>query len=113
MNGIIFKDTLKYSLSIVTGYFLTVDSGGKMGSGFQFRNYIEIYTASKMYLIRKKLDDFYHELPDILDFVKVHRSYYVRINKVTQKNGLKEVIVFNTTIPVSKTYSENLQLLTF
>ncbi|WP_299685434.1 LytTR family DNA-binding domain-containing protein [uncultured Dokdonia sp.] len=113
MNGIIFKDTLKYSLSIVTGYFLTVDSGGKMGSGFQFRNYIEIYTASKMYLIRKKLDDFYHELPDILDFVKVHRSYYIRLDKVSQRNGLKEIIIFNTPIPVSKTCSDNLKFLSF
>ncbi|WP_299685970.1 two-component regulator propeller domain-containing protein [uncultured Dokdonia sp.] len=77
------------------------------------RNYVEIYTISKKYLVRKKIDDFYMDLPDSYEFIKVHRSYYVRINKVTQKNGLKEVIVFNTTIPVSKTYSENLQLLTF
>ncbi|WP_299766860.1 two-component regulator propeller domain-containing protein [uncultured Dokdonia sp.] len=75
------------------------------------RNYIEVYTKSKKYLIRKKIDDFYDELPDTIEYIKVHRSYYVRIDKVNQKNGQKEVTVFNTTIPVSKTYNENLKFL--
>jgi len=71
------------------------------------RNYTEIFTVSKKYLIRKKLNDFYEELPDKSEYVRLHRSYYVRIDKVKQK-GAREVVVMEETIPVSKTYFENL-----
>jgi len=71
------------------------------------RNYTEIFTTSKKYLIRKKLNDFYEELPDKPEYVRLHRSYYVRIDKVKQK-GTREVVVMGETIPVSKTYFENL-----
>ncbi len=73
------------------------------------RNYVEIYTEHKKYLIRKKIDDFYHDLPDLVEYTKVHRSYYVRLDKVLEIKGNKEISVFNTTIPVSKTYADNLK----
>ncbi|WP_299839709.1 two-component regulator propeller domain-containing protein [uncultured Tenacibaculum sp.] len=73
------------------------------------RNYVEIYTENKKYLIRKKLDDFYYDLPDLVEYTKVHRSYYVRLDKVVEIKGNKEVSVFDATIPVSKTYAENLK----
>ncbi len=73
------------------------------------RNYVEIYTENKKYLIRKKLDDFYKDLPDLIEFVKVHRSYYVRLDKVIEIKGDKEVFVFSKPIPVSKTYAQNLK----
>jgi len=75
------------------------------------RNYIEVYTSSKRYITRQKLGEFYAKLPDKINYLQLHRSYYVRIEKVLQKKGTKEVIVFNTAIPVSKTYVENLRII--
>jgi ligand-binding sensor domain-containing protein len=72
------------------------------------KNYLEIHTGEKVYVIREKLDDFYNSLPDPIEYVKVHRSYYVRIEKVTAIAGKKEVMVLSTPIPVSKTYAQNL-----
>ncbi|SNR15416.1 ligand-binding sensor domain-containing protein [Tenacibaculum jejuense] len=97
--------------------FVNIKSDGKIiklvsneiGYFKSSRNYVEIYTANKRYLIRKKLDDFYHDLPDLVEFTKVHRSYYVRLDKVAEIKGNKELSVFNTTIPVSKTYVDNLK----
>ena len=71
------------------------------------RNYTEIYTASKKYLIRKKLVDFYEDLPDAAEYIRLHRSYYVRIDQVQEK-GVREVVVLDTTISVSKTYQDHL-----
>ena len=97
--------------------FVNIKSDGKIiklvsneiGYFKSSRNYVEIHTAHKKYLIRKKLDDFYNDLPDLVEFTKVHRSYYVRLDKVAEIKGNKELSVFNTSIPVSKTYVDNLK----
>ncbi|WP_348741591.1 LytTR family transcriptional regulator DNA-binding domain-containing protein [Tenacibaculum sp. 190524A05c] len=73
------------------------------------RNYLEIYTENKKYVVRKKLDDFYNDLPDLIEYTKVHRSYYVRLDKISEIKGNKEVYIFNNAIPVSKTYADNLK----
>ncbi|WP_394749301.1 LytTR family transcriptional regulator DNA-binding domain-containing protein [Spongiimicrobium salis] len=75
------------------------------------RNYIEIYTATQKYLVRSKLSSFYDSLPDKSAYARLHQSYIVRIDQVTQKKGVREVSVWNTKIPVSKTYVENLEKL--
>ena len=73
------------------------------------RNYVEIFTEGKKYLIRKKIDEFFQELPDTIEFLKVHRSYYIRIDKVKEIKGNKEVVIFDVQIPISKTYLENIK----
>lgn len=73
------------------------------------RNYIEIHTSSEKYLVRGKLINLYNSLPDRSEYVRLHQSYFVRIDQVVQRKGTKEVLVFNETIPVSKTYVENLK----
>lgn len=75
-------------------------------------NYVEIYTRESRYVVRSKLSDFYASLPDAKAYMQLHRSYYVRSEHVSGK-GNKRVWVYNTEIPVSKTYLENLNRISF
>ncbi|MDY8136990.1 ligand-binding sensor domain-containing protein [Aquimarina sp. 2201CG5-10] len=75
-------------------------------------NYLEIYTTKKMYLIRGKISDFQEQLPDMLEYIRIHRSYLIRIEKVQQKNH-KTLQINGETIPVGKTYKQNLDKIIF
>ncbi len=70
-------------------------------------NYLEIYTQEKMYLVREKIGSFEKKMPDPLEYIRVHRSYVVRIDKIDQKNH-KYVMIDDQKIPVSNKYKENL-----
>ena len=70
-------------------------------------NYLEINTLLKTYLIREKISEFEKKLPDQLEFMRIHRSYLIRIDKVDVKNH-KFVQINNQKIPVSNTYKMNL-----
>lgn len=71
-------------------------------------NYFEIHTASDRHVCRGKISEFYDTLPDKVEFVRLHRSYYVRIEHISQI-GSKTIFVGKDEIPVSKTYRENLK----
>lgn len=66
-------------------------------------NYSEIQTETKKYLIRSKLSDFPELVPDKLEYLRVNRSYIVRIDKIEAKS-MKSMIVGDTEIPIGKTY---------
>ncbi|MFK7784792.1 MAG: two-component regulator propeller domain-containing protein [Crocinitomicaceae bacterium] len=70
-------------------------------------NYYEVKTIDDRHVCRGKISEFYDLLPDKGEFVRLHRSYYVRIEHVTRVSS-KSVFVGRDEIPVSKTYSENL-----
>ncbi|AUC14652.1 hypothetical protein BTO06_05635 [Tenacibaculum sp. SZ-18] len=114
---IIYKALLNRLRSKEQHLYVNIKSNGKIVKLFSnkigyfksSRNYIEIFTQDKKYLVRKKLDDFYKDLPDSIEFTKVHRSYYVRMDKISEIKGNKEVYIFNNAIPVSKTYADNLK----
>ncbi len=75
-------------------------------------NYIDIITLEKNYTIRCKIGDFIKLTPDSLEFLRVHRSYIIRIDKVTGKSK-KAVTIENTIIPVGETYLTQLNKIHF
>ncbi|MFK8038927.1 MAG: two-component regulator propeller domain-containing protein, partial [Crocinitomicaceae bacterium] len=66
-------------------------------------NYLRVFTENKSFLIRCKIGDFIALTPDPKEFLRIHRSYIIRIDKVDSK-GKQEVTVKGQKIPVSGTY---------
>lgn len=75
-------------------------------------NYIELVTEKKNYIIRTPIRSFIENTPDPLEYIRIHRSYVVRIDKVTAKNN-KEVVVNKEKLPVSSSYLNELDKLIF
>jgi len=75
-------------------------------------NYVEVITEQKNYTIRTKIGEFINLMPDPLEYLRIHRSYIVRIDKVAAKNN-KEVTVNGEKIPVSNSYVTELNNLIF
>lgn len=97
-----FKDAGK-EIRIKTDTILYVKSSG---------NYIEIVTESKNYTARTKIGEFIKLTPDPLEYLRIHRSHIIRIDKVAEKNS-KEVIINGEKLPVSSSYAAELNNLIF
>lgn len=70
------------------------------------KNYIEVVTLDKTYIIRSTLANLLNELPK-KTFVKVHKSYIVNLKKVSAINH-EFIIVDKTNVPLSETYRKSL-----
>lgn len=69
-------------------------------------NYVVIITENERYRTNIKLKEIIDKLPS-KDFMQVHRSYVVQLNKIKKVDG--EVIDVNgKTLPVSRTYLNEL-----
>ncbi|NQY06649.1 MAG: LytTR family transcriptional regulator DNA-binding domain-containing protein [Flavobacteriaceae bacterium] len=90
-------------LKVPTSDILYVKSSG---------NYLDIITAAKTYTIRCKIGDFIATTPDTLEYLRVHRSYIVRIDKITSKSK-KTVRIKDEVIPVGETYLKELDKIQF
>jgi hypothetical protein len=66
-------------------------------------NYLDIVCSKKTYTIRCKIGDFIATTPDALEYLRIHRSYIIRIDKVTGKSK-KSVKINEYKIPVGETY---------
>ena len=66
-------------------------------------NYLEIHTTEKQFLIRSNNSNFLKIVPDRLEYLQVHRSYIVRIDRIKAR-GVKSIIVGNQEIPIGITY---------
>jgi DNA-binding LytR/AlgR family response regulator len=75
------------------------------------RNYLEIHTETGRHVIREKLSNFLEIVPDPLEFLRVRRSYIVRIDKVTRK-GKKHIYIKEHKIDVGETYLSVLEKIT-
>ena len=69
-------------------------------------DYVMIYTQDKRYMKQRSLK-FYEEHLDPSEFVRVHRSYIIRINQITrleqyEKESYKLSMANNSKVPVSK-----------
>jgi hypothetical protein len=71
-------------------------------------NYLEIVTLQKKYVIRHKIGEVDELVPDKLEYKRVHRSYIVRLDKISGK-GLEELDVQGHTVPIGKTYKDDLK----
>ncbi len=65
--------------------------------------YVEIITVEKKYLAYSSMTAIMDKLPTSTDFLRVHRSYIVRLDKIEALEGTKLRIKDNL-IPVGKTY---------
>ena len=75
-------------------------------------NYLDIHTTQKKYTIRYKIGDFISNTPDGLEYLRIHRSYIVRIDQVTSK-GKNWVVVKDIKLPVGESYLFALESLQF
>ncbi len=66
------------------------------------QDYTKIITRQKSYMALSPLSNFMSGLPPNR-FVRVHRSYAVSVNKITELR-YAEIICENATIPIGKTY---------
>ena len=60
------------------------------------KNYVEIITKTKRLVVRTSLDTFISELDDPL-FIRVHRSFAVNMNKLTNlvaNNCMEKILLF-------------------
>ncbi|MGH2665546.1 ligand-binding sensor domain-containing protein [Flavobacterium sp.] len=101
-NYFTFKESGK-DIRVRTSEILFVRSSG---------NYIDIATVAKTYTVRGKIGDFLSLVQDPLEFLRIHRSYIVRIDKVEQKSR-KAVYIQQEEIPVGETYLPELDKIVF
>jgi hypothetical protein len=75
-------------------------------------NYLEIHTTKNRFVTRMKIGDFENIPPDKLDYIRVNRSYIVRIDKITSKSP-KSLRVLDQDIPIGRTYQKSISELLF
>lgn len=97
-NGILFvkKDDMQVKIKTADIYWIKA-----------LDNYVEIITSMETLIIRNTLKDISKILSE-KEFVRIHRSFIVRIDKI---DAFKEnnAVVHNTMIPIGRSYKENLQ----
>ncbi len=98
----VFKESGK-EIRIKTNTILYVQSAG---------NYIDLVTEKKVYTIRCKIGDFIATTPDPLEYIRIHRSYIVRIDKIEIKSKT-EITIKGDKIPVSNSFSSELEKVFF
>ena len=96
-------------------FFVKAAGGNKIKINFNdvyfiraAREYVEIITRLKTYLIHSTFKSFYESLPNQDQFIKIHRSYIVNMSKI-ESIGSKHVVVNKEKLPVSLTYLNNLK----
>ena len=75
-------------------------------------NYLDIVTQKKTYTIRCKIGNFIDQTPDGLEYLRIHRSYIVRIDQISSK-GKNWVVIKDKKIPVGETYLGELENIHF
>lgn len=98
----VFKEAGK-EIRIKTNTILYVKSAG---------NYIDLFTENKNYTIRCKIGEFIDSTPDPLEYLRIHRSYIIRIDKVDIKSK-NEVVINGDKIPVSSSFECEINKLIF
>jgi len=66
------------------------------------KDYIKVFTTSGNYLVHKSLTSITEELPDS-NFIRIHRSYTIAIDKVKSVEG-NLVEIATTKIPIGRKY---------
>ena len=73
-------------------------------------NYLNIQTTNRRYVIRMKIGEFLAIVPDKLEFLRVNRSYIIRLDKVTEYST-KSLWVGGNEVPIGFTYQKEVSLL--
>ncbi|MCH2035287.1 MAG: LytTR family transcriptional regulator DNA-binding domain-containing protein [Tenacibaculum sp.] len=117
-NEDVFRELMLFVLKKITGkkeYVIIRESGveikldtSKIYFAKSAGNYLEIVTTEKTYVVRLKIGDFEKQLPDDENFLRVHRSYLIRKDKIEKKNT-KWVQINGEEIPVSRNNKSKLE----
>lgn len=75
-------------------------------------NYLEIYTVDGKVITREKISTFLTIVPDPIEYIKVHRSYIVRIDKIDKK-GHNSITLDGYEIKIGKTFTDVLSKIAF
>jgi len=70
-------------------------------------DYVNIYTHAKRYTIYERMKHMVSRMP-VKEFMQIHRSYIVRLDRITEADG-DTVVINNRTIPVSDPYKKALR----
>lgn len=71
-------------------------------------NYLEIVTIDKKYVFRYKIGEIDSLVPDKLEYKRVHRSFVVRLDKISGKNS-EDIDVQGYAVPIGKTYKSEVK----
>jgi DNA-binding LytR/AlgR family response regulator len=69
-------------------------------------DYVSLFTDGKRYIIHSTLKGIHSKLPD-KDFVRVHKSHIVRVDRISKING-KNLEVEKHTVPLSHSFRKTL-----
>lgn len=115
----ILRQFLKYLKRKQPPYLVIKDQGKEiklLTSSIQFikssGNYLEIYTENKTHLTRLKIGEFLDSVSDPLEFLRIHRSYIIRLDQVQQKTS-KTVVIADHEITVGRKYWEVMENINF
>ncbi|MBL4707897.1 MAG: LytTR family transcriptional regulator DNA-binding domain-containing protein [Flavobacteriales bacterium] len=75
-------------------------------------NYCEIHTVNKKHIARFKIGDYFELIPDKMEYLRIHRSYIIRIDQITTKSK-NSVIIGNLELKVSNSYLKELKKIQF
>jgi hypothetical protein len=73
-------------------------------------NYVEVHTKKKTFLVRSTLKSLAEQLPDTEQFLHVHRSYVIRIDKV-QNAMANSVRINGVDVPVGYSHRDSLKII--
>lgn len=76
-------------------------------------NYVDIVTEKEHFTIRQKIGEFITATPDPLEYIRIHRSFIIRLDKIRSKSKNEVTMVNGTVLPVSKKYIEELNKIHF
>lgn len=66
-------------------------------------NYIEIHTTNTIILVREKISNFSNIIPDEIEYLRIHRSCIVRLDKITSKS-IDSITINHQEFKVGRTY---------
>lgn len=72
------------------------------------KEYIKVITVDKTYITHKSLTSFTDELPSE-QFMRIHKSYTIALNKVKSIEG-NRIQILNHTIPIGRNYSKDVKI---
>lgn len=71
-------------------------------------NYIEIHTKQKKIVVRERISKILDQLPDKLEYARIHRSYIIRLDAVTEK-GVDMIVIGDHEIKVGEKFKGELE----
>jgi two-component system, LytTR family, response regulator LytT len=68
--------------------------------------YVKVHTATRTFLVRTSLQDYFQYF-DPKYFIRIHRSYIINVDHIQTVNS-EYVVINNVTIPVGKSFKDQL-----